>query len=82
MLAQNYQSETIMKILMGALALVSTVGLGSTAEAKGAVKGAAVGAAAGHMVGHGHAVAGAAAGAAVGHHHAKVNTRKAASHQN
>lgn len=61
-------NTSLNKALIIATLIFGSVGLTSTAEARGCIKGAVVGGIAGHIVHHGKA--GALAGCAIGHHQA------------
>jgi hypothetical protein len=62
-------------VTLAAIAVLSLVGLGESAQAKGCVGGAVVGGVAGHFAGH-HPIVGAAAGCLVGRHMAKTKAAK------
>lgn len=66
---------TLMRWIVVAAMLGTSLAVPAGAEAKGCIRGAIVGGIAGHLAGHG--LMGAAAGCAVGHHYANRQQRPA-----
>ena len=63
-----------MKVLVGCAAIIFTLAIATSANAKGCLKGAVVGGVAGHYAAH-HGILGAAAGCAIGRHEANKRDR-------